>query len=155
MQQAMADQQSGHYEEAVRGYRLLLEHYPNIFEIRSNLGASLAGEGLYSEAIAEYQRALRLKPNPKVRLNLALAYYKTGDFTHAVRTLQQVHAEMPGDLQTVTVLADCYLKLGRNKDVVNLLTPLQLSPSRGPHVHIPAGNRTGTRRPGRQRPGHH
>ncbi len=125
MQQAIAAQQSGHYEQAVRGYRQLLEHYPNIFEIRSNLGASLAGEGLYSEAITEYQRALRLKPNPKVRLNLALAYYKIGNFTHAVQTLQQVHAEMPADLQTVTLLADCYLKLGRNKDVVDLLTPLQ------------------------------
>jgi tetratricopeptide (TPR) repeat protein len=125
MKQALAAQQAGRFEEAVEGYRLLLKQYPNIFEIRSNLGAALAGEGLYGEAITEYKRALALKPNAQVRLNLALAYYKTGNFRSAIETLKRVHAEEPGNMQAITVLADCYLKLGQNKDVIALLTPIQ------------------------------
>src|ERR1700712_1643600 len=73
--EAMEAQQAGHFDQAVRDYRLLVAQYPKIFEIRSNLGASLAGEGLYTDAIAEYQLSLAIKSNPQVRLNLALAYY--------------------------------------------------------------------------------
>ncbi len=125
MKEALAAQQAGHFDVAIRDYRLLVGQYPNIFEIRSNLGASLAGEGLYTEAIAEYQHALRLKPNPQVRLNLALAYYKVGNFDRAIDALKKVHTESPANLQAVTLLADCYLKLGQNKAVVDLLTPIQ------------------------------
>ncbi len=127
LQHAMVAQQAGRFEEAVRDYRQILEKYPNIFEIRSNLGASLAGEGLYTDAIAEYGRALALKSNPQVRLNLALAYYKLGDLQLAVKTLREVHAEEAANVQAVTLLADCYLKLGQNKQVVALLTPIQKS----------------------------
>jgi tetratricopeptide (TPR) repeat protein len=125
MKEALEAQQAGRFDEAVHDYRLLLKQYPNIFELRSNLGAALAGQGLYSEAIAEYKRALVLKPNTQVRLNLALAYYKTGNFRQAVDTLKRVHTEEPGNMQAVTVLSDCYLKLGQNKDVIALLTPIQ------------------------------
>ncbi|MHB1794737.1 MAG: tetratricopeptide repeat protein [Acidobacteriaceae bacterium] len=125
MQQAIEAQQAGRFGVAVSDYRLLLQHYPNIFEIRSNLGAALAGEGLYADAIVEYRRALALRSNPQVRLNLALAYYKTGDLRLAIDSLKGVHAEDPGNMQAISLLSDCYLKLGQNKDVIALLTPLQ------------------------------
>ena len=48
---AFAAKHAGNFEEAIRIYRSLLEKFPNIPEIRSNLGAALAGEGRYSEAI--------------------------------------------------------------------------------------------------------
>jgi tetratricopeptide (TPR) repeat protein len=125
MKEALEAQQAGRFDEAVRDYRVLLKQYPNIFEIRSNLGVALAGQGLYSEAIAEYKQALALKSNAQVRLNLALAYYKTGDFRQAIDTLKRVHAEEPSNMQAITVLSDCYLKLGQNKDVIALLAPIQ------------------------------
>lgn len=125
LQQAVAAQQSANFDEAIRNYKLILKQYPSIPEIRSNLGAALAGAGRYSEAIAEYKQALRLKPNPQVRLNLALAYYKVADLNSAVATLKRVRTELPGNVQILTVLADCYLRLGENKDVIELLTPVQ------------------------------
>jgi Flp pilus assembly protein TadD len=112
MRQAIEAQQAGYFEAAIRDYRLLLQQYPNMFEIRANLGAALAGQGLYTEAIAEYQRAIALRSNPQVRLNLALAYYKTGDFQLAVVTLKRVHAEEPTNIQAITLLSDCYLRAG-------------------------------------------
>ena len=121
MKEAVEAQQAGQFEQAIRNYRLLLAKYPKIPEIRSNLGAALAGQGKYTEAIAEYQRALQLKPDPQVRVNLGLAYYKAGQLTSAVDTLQKA----PRNLQTLTVLADCYLRLGQNKQVIELLTPAQ------------------------------
>ena len=125
LKEAVQAQQAGKFDEAIRDYRTILSKYPDIAEIRSNLGASLAGEGLYTEAIAEYKRALVLKKNPQVELNLALAYYKSGNFVLAADTLKRVHAEQPANGQVVTLLSDCYLKLGENKKVVDLLSPLQ------------------------------
>src|SRR4051794_24491204 len=93
LKEAMAAQQSGNFNEAIRVYRLILDKYPNIPEIRSNLGAALAGSARYSEAIVEYKRALKLKPNAQVRLNLALAYYKTADLNATIETLKTAREE--------------------------------------------------------------
>lgn len=123
--EAMNAQQAGNFEQAVRDYRLILEKYPKIPEIRSNLGAALAAEGNYSDAITEYKQALALKPDSQVQLNLALAYYKSGDLTSAVDILKKVHEKAPNNRQATTLLADCYLRLGQNKDVIVVLTPLQ------------------------------
>lgn len=125
LKQAITDQQSGRLDEAIQTYEGLIEKYPNVPLLRSNLGAALSAEGRYTEAIAEYDRALKAEPNPDVRLNLALAYYKSGDTGSTIAELKQVHAEKPDNLQAVTVLADCYLRLGQNKQVVDLLTPVQ------------------------------
>jgi tetratricopeptide (TPR) repeat protein len=121
MKEAVEAQQAGRFEQAIHNYRLLLEKYPKIAEIHSNLGAALAGQGRYSDAIAEYERALAIKPDPQVRLNLGLAYYKAGQLPLAVSTLEK----LPHNLQTLTVLADCYLRLGQNKRVIDSLTPAQ------------------------------
>lgn len=125
LKEAMAFQKAGRLDAAIRDYRLLLDQYPNIAEIRSNLGTALAGEGRYAEAIAEYEKALRLKPEAGVRLNLALAYYKSGDVTNAVKILTTLRGDAPSNMQVVTVLADCYLRLGKNKQVVDLISPVQ------------------------------
>src|SRR6185437_4292817 len=47
LKEALAFQQAGKLDEAIRDYRTLLASYPNIPELRSNLGAALAGEGRY------------------------------------------------------------------------------------------------------------
>jgi len=125
LKEAMDAQEAGNYNQAVRDYRLILQKYPKIPEIRSNLGAALAAEGNYADAIAEYKQALALKPNAQVQLNLALAYYKSGDLNSAVDILKKVHEKTPENQQATTLLADCYLRLGQNKNVIALLTPVQ------------------------------
>lgn len=125
LKEAVTAQKAGHLDLAVKDYRLLLQQYPNIPEIRSNLGAALAAQGQYAEAIREYERSLAIKPNPQILMNLALAYYKTGDLAPAVQDLKKVHQQEPANQQVILLLADCYLRLGQNKDVVTLLTPVQ------------------------------
>jgi tetratricopeptide (TPR) repeat protein len=125
VKEAEAAQQAGNFDLAIQDYRLILASYPSIAELRSNLGAALAAQGHYSEAIVEYKRALQAKPGPQVRLNLALAYYKIGDLTEAVPLLKKVYSETPNNPQVLTLLADCYLRLGQNKNVIELLSPRQ------------------------------
>src|SRR5438876_161730 len=124
LKEAASLHRAGQLEQAIADYRLFLEKYPDVAPVRSDLGAALAGAGRYQEAIAEYKRSLQLKPLPQVRLNLALAYYKTAKLSLAVSELKKVRPEMPGDLRPAILEADCYLRLGENKKVIELLTPV-------------------------------
>jgi tetratricopeptide (TPR) repeat protein len=125
LKEATEFQQAGKLDAAIADYRQILDMYPEAAPVRSNLGAALAASGHYSEAIVEYNRALARQPDPHVRLNLAIAYYKTTQLQKAVDTLLKVRQDLPQDVQVTTLLADCYLRLGRNKDVIQLLTPIQ------------------------------
>ena len=60
LKQAIAEHQAGKLADAVRDYRTFLDMYPDVVQVRSNLGAALAAQGQYQEAIVECQQALAL-----------------------------------------------------------------------------------------------
>jgi Flp pilus assembly protein TadD len=127
LQQAIARHQSGDLDGAIEGYRAYLALQPDSIEARSNLGAALARAGRYDEAIAEYKRALEKSPgNPALLLNLGLAYYKTGRTADAAARFEQGAALAPQFKGQVTMLlASCYNSLGKYKEAVAILAPLE------------------------------
>ena len=46
-----------------------------------------------------------------------------GQIEDAVRELTKVHAEDPANSQATLLLADCYLRMGQDKDVIRILEP--------------------------------
>src|SRR5215469_1134562 len=125
LKEAIALHQAGKLEEAIQDYRLFLETYPDVPAARSDLGAALAAEGKYEAAIQEYKKALALGPVPQVELNLGLAYYKTAELREAIQAFQRAHEGLPADSRPLLLEADCYLRLGENKKVIELLNPLE------------------------------
>jgi tetratricopeptide (TPR) repeat protein len=127
--------QAGDFEGAIREYQIFLATGPNDktrLIACSNLGAALAHLGRYGEAIEQYQRALQALPDDssegpeiaKVRFNLAVAYYKAGQIPDAARELTKL-SNSRSDLNVVLLLADCNLRMGQNKQVVELLSPFE------------------------------
>jgi tetratricopeptide (TPR) repeat protein len=125
LKEAVQAHQAGKLDEAIKDYRSLLELYPDMAMIRANLGAALASQGQYTEAIAEYKRALAAHSDTTVRLNLALAYYKISELSSAIGELITVRKEDPTNFQAVLLLGDCYLRTGDNKHVIDLVAPVQ------------------------------
>ena len=125
MKEAVALQQQGKLDQAIQDYELFLDMYPNVPQVRSNLAAALAGVGRYADAITQYKRALEKKSDPAVRLNLALAYYKSANFEQTVDELEKVRDADPANVQAVLLLADCDLRMGQNKKVIDLLGPMR------------------------------
>jgi tetratricopeptide (TPR) repeat protein len=127
LQHAIALQQSGDLEGAIREYREYLAAHADSLEARSNLGAALSRAGRYDEAIAEYDLGLQKKPDsPALLLNLGLAYYKMGRYAEAAVRFERALALAPQFRQQATLLlAVCYNNLGRYKDSVALLAPLE------------------------------
>jgi tetratricopeptide (TPR) repeat protein len=124
LKEAVTLHQQGKLEEAIKDYDLFLDLYPDAAEVRSNLGAALVAAGKYGRAIDEYKLALLKKPEPKLHLNLALAYYKTDNFRDAITELETVHSADKDNRQATLLLADCYVRVGENKKAIDLLTPL-------------------------------
>ena len=118
---------TGDFEAAVRGYRAVLAAEPSNFPARSNLGAALVRLGRYSDAIVEYRASLDIAPRGAVgplRLNLGLAYYKSGQIENAAREFEEVRRMQPGELNPSLLAADCYLRLGEFAKVEELLLPI-------------------------------
>jgi tetratricopeptide (TPR) repeat protein len=125
LEKAIRAHQSGDLSSAEAGYRDFLTRHPSVFEIQSNLGAVLAAQGRYADAITHYQGALKGSPsNPGILLNLALAHYKLGQMPQAVQRLEKLQEVAPANLQARLLLADCLLQMDQNARVVELLEPL-------------------------------
>jgi len=126
LRQAVAAQQSGDTATAIRLYKEVLEQRPDLGQVRSNLGAALAGEGRFPEAIEQYELALKGLPgNPSITLNLALAYYKLGRYQEAAGWLARLQPAQPENVQVADLLASCWIQLGKSAQVIDLLTPLE------------------------------
>lgn len=119
--------QAGDYSGAIEGYRRFLRKHPEIAQVRSNLGAALAHEGFYDDAAREYTLALDSDPKNTaaaslpVRLNLALALYKSGRIAEAAANLETVLKAEPANHQAFLLLADCRLRSGENAKVIALV----------------------------------
>jgi tetratricopeptide (TPR) repeat protein len=122
--------QAGDYPGAIRGYQACIAAEPNRVEARSNLGAVLAKLGRYQEAIDQYQAALKVAaPDvaPRLRFNLALAYYKSYQIPQAAAEFERLHRAQPADLNLALLLGDCRLRTGEFQAAIDLLTPLEAS----------------------------
>lgn len=122
--QAMEAHRSGNTAAALPLYEECLKSQPaQATEMRSNYGAALAHEGRYQDAIAQYLQAIEAAPDrPQLRFNLALAYYKQGNIAGAAEQLKSLPG---GNMQATLLLADCHLRLGELKLVIDLLEPLE------------------------------
>jgi tetratricopeptide (TPR) repeat protein len=124
LKEALAFHKQGKLEDAIRDYDLFLDVYPDNPGVRSNLGAALVAKGNYARAIEEYKLALLKMQDPQIRLNLALAYYKSADYRDAAQEFEAVHSADAANRQTTILLADCKLHTGDFKGTIALLDPL-------------------------------
>jgi Tfp pilus assembly protein PilF len=112
-------------DAAADAYGRFLEQQPRNVEALSNLGAVLAAQGRYEDAIARYRAALAVDARrTAVRLNLAVALQKAGRPAEAAPELERVVAESPQNRNAAVLLAECRVRLGEYVKAAALLAPL-------------------------------
>ncbi len=125
-QQAEQAQQSGNAELAVQKYQELIQAHPEVVAAHANLGIVLVSLGRFDDAITQYYIALASAPdNPPLRLDLALAYYKKGDFAAAAAHLAALQKQSPTDVRIATLLGKCQVQLGLIAQAIALLQPFE------------------------------
>ncbi len=155
LKSAIAEQQQGDFDSAIRDYRQVLQLRPDMVEAKVNLGAALSHVGQYDEAIAMYESALpSLSFKNPVFLNLGLAYYKKGDFASAGAQFGEVHKLEPNNGRVVILLADTDLRLNKASEAIALMEPLDPANAHDPDFQFIFGSAligTGHRRDGARR----
>jgi tetratricopeptide (TPR) repeat protein len=67
-------------------------------------------------------------------LNLSLALYKLGEISDAAASLSALHSAQPADRQVMLLLADCWLRQGEDRKVIDLLTPVEKQDQSDPAI---------------------
>ncbi len=81
---AMFEFSTGNIDGAIQGLRAILAQDPDYFDAQLSLGGAYYAKGDYTAAIAEGQKAEKIKPHDQlVHTNLSSAYMKSGDKTTA------------------------------------------------------------------------
>ena len=92
----------------------------NNFVIETNMGASLAEQGKFGEAIAHYQEALRIKPDDfEARYNLANALAKQGKLEEAVSNYAGILQTRPAAAVVHNNMGIALSQLGRTGEAVD------------------------------------
>jgi tetratricopeptide (TPR) repeat protein len=82
-------------------------------------GHQLAKDGLYREAIREYQRARQQDENRhEIDRSLGMIYVKIGQYQKAIEHLEKAHKEFPQDFSTNYYLAEAYRTEDRYDDAI-------------------------------------
>ena len=111
--------QAGQLAAAESAYRAYLKQHGARAEVLANLGALLARQERYPDAIASYQQALRVAPNlTPIRLNLGLAYFKSGKLDDAQREFGLFLAQNPTHGQARQLKAIALFELERYAESV-------------------------------------
>ena len=98
---------------------------PSSPRVHQMLAERYVGWGQFSQAVAEYQTAIRLAPAlPDLYLGLGDAYVHMMDWTHAVPEYQKAIELAPGSLAAEAELGHAYFKLGEWKLALTQLTQI-------------------------------
>jgi tetratricopeptide (TPR) repeat protein len=155
LKSAIEAQQHGDLPTAIREYQKLLGLKPGLVEARVNLGAALADSGRFDDAIAQYRVALLDAPDKTpIRLNIGLAYYKKGDLDAASREFDDLHNLQPENAQIAILLGDSEVRLGRGREAVSMLNPMEAANTANPDFEYVLGTallQAGDRREGAQK----
>ncbi len=88
--------ENGDNAAAERSFRQALALDPRSIELLNNLAISIARQGREDEAIALYERALRLREDdPVTKRNLAVAYFRAHRYKEALPLLKSFSAATP------------------------------------------------------------
>jgi len=105
-------------DEAAECFRRELQINPNDFDSNLLLGMHLQkAEQKYDEALAHYQRALRVRPgSPNARYQIGLIYLLVGRTDEALAMIEGVVEDVPDFLEGHATLTRLYYRLGRREE---------------------------------------
>jgi tetratricopeptide (TPR) repeat protein len=109
--QARSAMMHGDYPKAERLYRAAMEKHPTSATLLTDLGITLQMQGRASEAIHEFEQALKLNYAPRTYALLAEERCISRDLDGARPMVSKIIREYAGETNIIAIVAPCYLDL--------------------------------------------
>ena len=107
--------QTIHGAPAITALEKLIDSFPNRYDLHFFLGLALEYQGKPQQALAEFQRALRLHPRPldeaSVHTHIGVCLKDMGDYHNAIQSLERAREGDPTLKEIYNLLGFCYFKL--------------------------------------------
>ena len=125
-QNAILLDQAGRPGDAENEWRIYLKTHPQSAEAYASLGLLEARQEKYKEAISLYSKALALDPHMAgIRLNLGLAYFKSGAMKEAIEAftplLKTFPADSPDYIRVTTLIGLAHYSVGEYEAAIPFL----------------------------------
>jgi tetratricopeptide (TPR) repeat protein len=115
-------QRRGLYPEAAMTYQVGLLLSPDRFDLHTNYGGLLGMQQHFAEALRHLQVAYRQDPANVITIkNLGLLYLSWGKNLEAVEFLERARALGPSQWDTLTLLGEAYIRVGRFPEAMQTL----------------------------------
>ena len=101
------------YQEAVKVLSDAATRFPDNYHIYQRLGTAYQYLGNYDEAVANYRKALAIRPSAPAYSNIGATLHEAGDFAGAVAAYRQAIEIQPNSAATRRNLGDALTRLGR------------------------------------------
>ena len=123
-------ERNGVWRDRVTIWKDCVKKSPQKARPYNNLGAALADEGHYNEAIAHYHKALQINPYyPNAYANLGLTLAKQGKVAEGITLLLKALQIKPKDYETLSNLGVALLMQERYEEAIKYLTEaLEINP---------------------------
>jgi tetratricopeptide (TPR) repeat protein len=119
-QDAQQAQREGDFATAIREFAILARLLPEVADVHSNLGVAYYFHKQPREALAAFERALRLKPNLVPALIFSgIAHFELSEPARATTLLERALELSPDDQLARTWLAHCAAAQGRFREAVD------------------------------------
>jgi tetratricopeptide (TPR) repeat protein len=119
--------QSGDNTSAEESLRHAIEIDPRSLQALNDLGIVLARLGRPAEAIPFYREAIRIRPDPATKRNLAIAYFKAGQYANAWSMLRPMAIERSADFQALELAGLSLFGLDRYPEAAQYLERANLA----------------------------
>lgn len=128
-EQALELERKGDIKGALEKYKMSLQIDQNFFDAWLNAGAIYTRQGKSDKAIVCYQRALVSKNDTRAHYNLAVEFYKAGNFAESEKALKSVLRLDSRYLSAHLLLGYVFGKTGRNdKAEISIKNALKIEP---------------------------
>jgi hypothetical protein len=110
--------QAQRWHGSVTLFRYALEVTENNSMAHKNLGAALASQGKYGEALQHVTESLRIQPEPKGYVTQAWLYLQIGEYGKALRACRNSIALSPGEEKAHFLSGVSYQHLGDHRSAI-------------------------------------
>jgi len=129
-----------HKNASLRSIEALKALDPESFQLHALMGEVYADQERYSDAIAEYQKALAKRPEaPGMQFLIGVAYWAQRQMEPAEKAFKEAYRENPGDAMTNLYLGDIAVRYQRFSEALPFLMVAKEAQPDMPQLHVLLG----------------